>query len=330
MASVVFKASLAAPVMPQPPATDSSATVTTPTTLPTGKIISLPEDDGDALLLILYILHFRNRELPAYVQPDRLIRVGVLATKYRCSFAISRATSQWFDRIFSEIESGQANKPEELLTLIQATYICDEAMYFARLTSRYVCALPAPGSKSALAAPDNSPEGIKQLKNLLHQRQAGAFTSLRLDLDLLVEPCAIALGEESRHYIDCPPGMDPDDLEVPKASNGTPGKPVLCVVDEQAVPSYLAALRNASIWPPTAWAGKTAQQTVDAIREFRVPDYDDCDKCDFCLPLVEEFAKKLMLVRKLQRERLWGLCLDCFNAGGINEGECRFAHVKPV
>lgn len=329
MASRVFKASLDAPVMPHPPATDSSATTSnTPTTLPTGKIISLPGDDGDALLLILYILHFRNNNLPAYVQPARLIRVGVLATKYRCTSAISRATTQWFDRIYSEVESGKPIKPAELLTLIQAAYICEEAMYFARLTGLYVRTLSASDKKSISTTLDSTPEGIKQLTALLHQRQAESFATLRLDLDLLVEPCAIALGKESHHYIDCPPDTEPDDADIQLAADGTPGKSTVCAVDSQAAPVYLAALRDAGIWPPTVWGGKTAQQIIDAIAEFRVPEYDDADKCDFCLPLVEEFGRKLMLVRKLHRERLWALCLDCYNAGGVYEGECRFAHVK--
>ncbi|KAM0720667.1 hypothetical protein Q7P37_004804 [Cladosporium fusiforme] len=331
MASAVFKEALSTPVIPQAPATESSANATTPTALPTGKIISLPDEDGDTLLLILYILHFRNRELPAYIPPDKLIRIGILATRYRCSFAISRATTQWFDRIYSEIKSsGKAQKPSELLTLIQAACICDEAMYFARLTGRYVCTLPRPTSSNnlALTTLDNSSDGIKRLQTLLDQRQAASFASLRLDLDVLVEPCAIALGKESHHYIDCPPDTEPDESDLPVTADGTPDKPVVCVVDSQAVPAYLAALRNSGIWPPTTWAGKSAQQVIDTIVEFRVPDYDDSDKCDFCLPLVEEFAKRLMLVRKLHRERLWGLCLDCFNAGGVYEGECRFAHVK--
>lgn len=34
------------------------------------------------------------------------------------------------------------------------------------------------------------------------------------------------------------------------------------------------------------------------------------------------------MVREMQRERLWGLCLDCYKAGGFCEGECRFEHGK--
>jgi len=328
MASSVFKEALATPIIPPPPATDSSATPTASASLPTGKLIALPDDDGDALILILYILHFRTQALPAYISPDMLIRVGVLATKYRCAHAISRATTQWFDRIFTEMES-MPNNASETLKMIQASFLLDEAMYFARFTGRYVRNSPPNSAKSALATGEQVPEGVRRIKSALLQRQAEMFAALRLDLDLLTDPCSVALSKESHHYIDCPPDTEPDVAELPLSSDGEPEKPTVCAVDSQVAPLYLGALRDAGLWPPTAWGGtRTAEQLIEGFDKFREPEYDDCDKCEFCLPLVELFDQKLMLVRKMHRERLWGLCLDCFTAGGVNKGDCRFAHVK--
>jgi len=325
MASSVFKEALATPVIPPPPATDSSAISTASASQPTGKLIALPEDDGDALILVLYILHFRTQALPAYISTDALIRVGVLATKYRCAHAISRATTQWFDRIFTEMSSAP-NNPSETLKMIQASFLLDEAMYFARFTGRYVRHSPPNGAKSALPTSEQVPEGVRRIKSALLQRQAEMFAALRLDLDLLTDPCSIALAKESHHYIDCPPDTEPEAADL---SDGEPEKPTVCAVDSQAAPLYLGALRDAGLWPPTAWgATRTAEQLIEGFDRFREPEYDDCDKCEFCLPLVEVFDQKLMLVKKLHKERLWGLCLDCFNAGGVNRGECRFAHVK--
>ena len=100
-------------------------------------------------------------------------------------------------------------------------------------------------------------------------------------------------------------------------------------VDSQAAPLYLGALRDAGLWPPSAWGARTLERLIAAVERFREPEYDDCDKCEFCLPLVESFEGKLALVRKLHRERLWGICLDCFSAAaGADKNECRFAHVK--
>ena len=327
MASSVFKDAIATPVIPPPPATDSSATSTASASLPTGKLIALPEDDGDALVLILYILHFRNQALPAYISPDTLIRVGVLATKYRCANAISRATQQWPDSIFTEMASAP-NNPSETLKMIQASYLLDEAMYFARFTGHFVRNSPPSSVKSVSATSEQTPEGVRRIKSALLQRQAEMFNALRLDLDLLIDPCSIALSKESHHYIDCPPDTEPEASDLPLSSDGEPEKPTVCAVDSEAAPLYLGAMRDASLWPPTAWGKRTIEQLIQGFDRFREPKYDDCDKCEFCLPLVETFDQKLMLVKKMHRERLWGLCLDCFHAGGVYSGECRFAHVK--
>ena len=348
MASSVFKDALAVPVVPPPPATDSSAAAATTTTASTltGKLISLPEDDGDSLLLILYILHFRHQNLPAHIQPDALIRIGVLANKYRCTHAISRATTQWFDRIFtslvsssSSISSNNNNPPpatatETTLLMIQAAFLLDEPTYFARFTGLYVRATPRiPTAQSEDQQQQQQqqtlPSGVKRIKAALHQRQAESFAALRLDLDLLLDPCAIALGTESHHYIDCPPDTEPDPDDLPPTPDGEPGKPGVCAVDSQAAPLYLGALRDAGLWPPSSWGNRTAEQLIGAVERFREPEYDDCDKCEFCLPLVENFGGKLAVVRRLHRERLWGICLDCFlAAAGAERGECRFPHVK--
>lgn len=327
MASSVFKDALAAPVIAPPPATDSSVTSATSATSPIGKLIALPEDDGDALILIIYILHFRNQALPASISPDTLIRVGVLATKYHCAHAISRATTQWFDRIYTDMTSAQYD-PAETLKMIQAAFILDEAMYFARFTGRYVRNTPTTVAKNATTSSEPEHEGVRRIKSALLRRQGEMFAALRLDLDLLLDPCSVALGKESHHYIDYPPDTEPEAGELPIGPDGEPEEPVVCAVDSQAAPLYLGALRDVGLWPPTMWRALTAEQLVEKIERFREPEYDDCDKCEFCLPLVELFEEKMLLVKKLHRERLWGLCLDCFTAGGANKGDCRFSHVK--
>lgn len=200
--------------------------------------------------------------------------------------------------------------------MIQAAYMLDEAMFFARFTSRYVLTFPL-GPKPSPQPKDSA----LRVMPALHTRQQEAFAALRVDIDILVDSCAAALAKENRHFIDLPPEVDPEDGE-PKGVN--------CVVDAQGAPLYLAALRDAKIWPATAWGVMNAEGIVQAIKNFREPEYDDCDKCEFCLPLVEEFAQKLKMVQKLEDERLWGLCLDCFKAGGSNPNDCRYAHNKLV
>ncbi|OQO10875.1 hypothetical protein B0A48_04176 [Cryoendolithus antarcticus] len=312
LASPVFKAILATPIatpLPQPPATDSALTSLSPNT-EVGKQVPLREPDSDALVVILNIIHFKNLYLPARLAPEKLLHVGTLAAKYQCVEAISRACTPWFDNIYA------ANLLDDTATMVQAAYHLNDAVFFTRFTNRYIFTAPRPMKVGATSQSDDNIAGALRLRHI------AAEASLRFDIDLLLELCAVALGKESKHCIDCPPDTDPE----PAPAGSDPA--VICAVDSQAAPSYLAAMRDAELWPPSAWAKHEIGDVVERIREFRVPDYDDCDKCDFCLPLTEAFEAKLKLVKKLQKDRLWGLCLDCFRAGGVFHGTCRVEHVK--
>ena len=94
-----------------------------------------------------------------------------------------------------------------------------------------------------------------------------------------------------------------------------------------AATTYLGALRDARIWPATVSPG-TLGEILTAMQEFRVPEYDDCDKCDFCEDVKGKFSLGVVLMKNMWAERMWGLCLDCFKAGGFNVGDCRWEHVK--
>ncbi|OQN95417.1 hypothetical protein B0A48_18432 [Cryoendolithus antarcticus] len=314
LASPVFKAILATPIatpLPQPPATNSAFTFasTSPST-EVGKLVPLREPDSDALVVILNIIHFKTIYLPARLAPDKLLRVGTLAAKYQCVDAISRACAPWFDSIYA------ANLRDDTATMAQAAYHLNDAVFYTRFTNRYILTAPRPMKAIATIQSDDNIAGALRLRHI------AAEASLRFDIDLLLELCAVALDKESKHYIDCPPDTDPDPAPV----GSDPA--AICAVDSQAAPSYLAAMRDAKLWPPSAWAKDEIGDVVQRIRDSRVPDYDDCDKCDFCLPLTEAFDAKLKLVKKLQKDRLWGLCLDCFKAGGLFQGTCRVEHVK--
>nr|OQO27196.1 hypothetical protein B0A51_05080 [Rachicladosporium sp. CCFEE 5018] len=300
LASPVFKAILAAPIatpLPQPPATDSAFTFTSPSA-EVGKLVPLREPDSDALVVILNIIHFKTICLPARLAPNKLLHVGTLAAKYQCVDAIARACTPWFNSIYA------ANLRDDTATMVQAAYHLNDAVFFTRSTNRYILGVPRPMNSIA------TPQSDDNIARALRLRLIAAEASLRFDTDLLLELCAVALGKESKHYIDCPPDTDPD----PGPAGSDPA--VICAVDSQTAPNYLAAMRDAELWPPSAWAKHDIGDVVDRIREFRVPDYDDCDKCDFCFPLTEAFEAKLKLVKNLQKDRLWGLCLDCFEAGG--------------
>ena len=119
--------------------------------------------------------------------------------------------------------------------------------------------------------------------------------------------------------------MSPDTTETP---NGQ--APVDCQVDSEGAAVYLGALRDARIWPYTTWEkpNGTIGDVVEKLKYFREPGYNDADKCECCEDIKIKFTEHLDTVKDAQKVRLWGLCLDCYKAGGVNEGECRYEHPK--
>lgn len=90
------------------------------------------------------------------------------------------------------------------------------------------------------------------------------------------------------------------------------------------------------MWPSTCWPRRsptngdaTVQSLVESIKQFQMPQYDDTDRCEGCIPVKDAFRQQLDVVLRLLEKRLWGLCLDCYkSATGVNAGECRYEHPK--
>ena len=95
-------------------------------------MLPLLDDDGDAMYILCNILHLRNDKLPALVSPELLCKIALLADKYECSVAAGRATGPWFDRLYASKAHG------DLWRIIEAAFLLDEPMFFARFTSRWV------------------------------------------------------------------------------------------------------------------------------------------------------------------------------------------------
>lgn len=95
-------------------------------------VVSLPDDDGDLLYILVNILHLRNDKLPTRVLLDTLCKLSCLATKYQCIIAARPATLQWFDSLYANDSVG------DIWKIIEAAYLLDEATFFARFTSRWV------------------------------------------------------------------------------------------------------------------------------------------------------------------------------------------------
>ncbi|KAK4956292.1 hypothetical protein LTR10_005814 [Elasticomyces elasticus] len=253
------------------------------------------EDDVETLYLLCNILHLRNDKLPSRLSVDALCSLAKMVQKYKCATAVSRATMGWFDRLYSAAKAGTV--VVDVWKMVEAAYLLDEPVFFARFTEMWVLEEPL-AVNSLAAAVRTADDSSKRLAVELHNRRQAQTVALKSDVDLLVNPCSVAFSKSARHYTDYAPGMMPD----PDDDGRTTGS--ICHVDEQA-----GAL-------------------VSTIQAFRIPEYDDCDKCEFCEDVKTAFGTAVDLVKKMHKERLWGLCLDCFKAGGINAGECRYEHSK--
>ena len=158
-------------------------------------------------------------------------------------------------------------------------------------------------------------------------------TLLRNDLDTLADAAAFAFSKENQHYIDWAPGLEPEPGETPSGR-----APSTCHVDSEGAKEYLGALRDAQIWPSTVWdkpkgptgIGFTIGDVVEKLKFFREPEYDNVDRCEFCEDVKIKFTEQLDTTKEEHEKRLWGLCLDCYKAGGINPAECRYEHAKAV
>ncbi|RMY15784.1 hypothetical protein D0867_06717 [Hortaea werneckii] len=276
--------------------------------------LSVKDEDGDAMLLICNIIHLRNDKLPPRLPAEMLYNLAILSEKLQCGIAVSRATSPWFDRLFN----APAQVYVDMCRLIEATILLDEPIFFARFTARWIMNEPLDGK---FAVAPTTHVRMKTLSLQLQQRRQSHIQALRADLDLLVDCCSLAFAKPAEHYIDYAPGMlpDPDD-------QGRTGS--ICRVDEGAATLYLGGLRDEKIWPATVWP-PTLGEIVEAIKTFNIPEYDDCDKCEFCEGVKAKFSLAVTMLKSMHASRMWGLCLDCFRAEtGTNKGECRYEHAK--
>lgn len=260
-----------------------------------------------------------------------LLELTLLADNYGCTVAVGRSTTQWFDALYHQNNAHHI----DLAKIVEAAYILDEAVYFARFTSRWVL------NTSVLKPqiPLMHTTATQKLAIMLLTQQTNSSIRLRMDLDSLVDIAARCFSREFRHYIDWAPEMSPEASETP---SGKP--PTRCRVDGDGGQEFLGALREAYIWPSEVWFRvgednkrmneEEADQVsigdiVQRLGDFVLPDYDDVDQCEFCDGIKKEFAEALKDTKEAQKTRLWGLCLDCFKTScAFNPGECRFEHKK--
>jgi hypothetical protein len=267
-------------------------------------------DDGDTLFLLMNVLHLRNDSLPMRIEPDALSLFAAMATKYDCVNAAGRTASTWFDHIYAKYDT------PPIFQMIEAAFLLNDAVWFARFTTRFVLRERTGQEASSLS---NNPDRFELAQAVL-ARQRQVIDHLKSDLELLIEPCAEALASEHQHLMGC----SPDEGE----NEHLTGEPTdACYVDKEGGTEFLVALRDDDIWPSSRWPN-ILDKTVRAIANHTPPDLNTIDSCYFCIDVHEKYAEALSLVQAMHKERLWGICLDCVKNNGLFIGECRYEHFK--
>ncbi|KAK3292383.1 uncharacterized protein B0H64DRAFT_406507 [Chaetomium fimeti] len=93
--------------------------------------IELPEDDADAIEIILNIIHGRNNKVPEQLSPNKLLQVALAGDKYDCLVSLAFAIWAW-------IGCKGINDPEELWALALSAYLFQEEEAFAEATSALI------------------------------------------------------------------------------------------------------------------------------------------------------------------------------------------------
>ncbi|EME88863.1 uncharacterized protein MYCFIDRAFT_206147 [Pseudocercospora fijiensis CIRAD86] len=302
LASPVFKRLLTTPTTASSLATPLSATPTPAE--PPPRLLPLP-DDGDTIYILCNILHLQNSALPSKISPDLLFRFIATASKFQCIIAISRVCSQWLDHIYHHLP--HPTSTTLLLHLIETSMLLNDAIYFARFSSKWILSAPLGKKEVSEIVEPSEPVPRQRLARTLLSRQKSVQEDLKRDLDIVLDPLAEALSDDARHYIDCAPGDDPT----------PPDTPIPCIVDKDASTLYLSALRDANLWPSSKWSTTTTTlaELVRKFTDFRIPEYDASDACYWCINSGEGFA---------EGEGVG----EGGGGGGVNLGDCRVVHEK--
>ena len=99
-------------------------------------IVPVPTDDPDSMFILCNLLHLRNDNLPKTMFPERLYNLAYLAHKYQCVVAAGRAAAEWFDRLHT------SRNPGDMWKIIEAAFLFDDPLFFARFTSRWILEQP--------------------------------------------------------------------------------------------------------------------------------------------------------------------------------------------
>ena len=117
------------------------------------RCVPLPEDNGEALLLVCSVVHYHTETDSPSLSVDALENVATLVDKYDMSKTIQTWSAGWLE---GALESAT---PKTLDSLLQSAYLLDDAKSFSKVSWKIICNhigpfISAPKSSTASVMPD--------------------------------------------------------------------------------------------------------------------------------------------------------------------------------
>ncbi|KAF2491510.1 hypothetical protein BU16DRAFT_565211 [Lophium mytilinum] len=265
------------------------------------RIVSLPDDDRDAMELICRVLHFDTAAIPRKLNLFAVVDVVVLSDKYNCTAALRPYGMVWIAALMDEACD------EGFERLLVVAYGLDLPESFFNLTRELMLERP-----------------VRIRKTLWYYESAMIIP----DHELLLKKLETQRMENRKQII-----AIFDDVIAP-AIKGCQYQPRGCLLHITGI--YYVALGNIGLWPLSDHIHEmTLQEIRDKVSEMYpiVPIWLPChpDLCP-CGSLVAsggmEIKKTLSRALEDLFDQCEGLCLDCWKEGRklYDEEKCRVEH----
>jgi hypothetical protein len=106
------------------------------------KRISLPQDDGQALMIICVVVHHRSGGLEEVFSPDDILKMAYVSDKYNFTDALRHRSTVWLSK------SSHESSVEDLESLLTAASLFDAWEEYSRISFDYVCQQTGPFTRS--------------------------------------------------------------------------------------------------------------------------------------------------------------------------------------
>ncbi|KAH7304156.1 hypothetical protein B0I35DRAFT_401473 [Stachybotrys elegans] len=140
--------------------------------------VELPEDNADAMEIVLNVIHGRNDRVQRTLSPGEVLKVAVISDKYDCSTSLAFAIRTWLDDYTSTTDPG------EMWILAMAALALSKQDEFAKMTSALV--FHHAGSYLGFIKEDDGKPSLEvQLKTAVLLEEARNSLRMKLVKDVL-------------------------------------------------------------------------------------------------------------------------------------------------